>query len=128
MIENDVRQAIVEHVDAFNAHDTHRVMAGLSTDAVWTTGADTVRGTAGLIDVFDPWLWSLQPSLEVLALVVDGSGAAAELRERLTVSGVDQVFDIGGFFTVVDGLITRAKIYREGRADVDDPSDRPGPA
>ena len=118
-MSEQVRNAIIEHVAAFNAHDTTRLLAGLSPDAAWTTGADTFRGTAELTDVFDPWLWSLRPSLQVLSVVADESCAAAELRERLTVDDAEQVFDIGGFFTVADGLILRAKIYREGRADLD---------
>ncbi len=35
-----VRAAVLEHLAAFNAHDTARVLAGFTPDAVWITGAD----------------------------------------------------------------------------------------
>ncbi len=118
MTSAGAQDAILEHVAAFNAHDSVRLRAGFATEVVWTTGADTFRGSDEVAEVFDPWLWALTPALEVLNLVVDGASASAELRETLVVDGATRTFHIAGFFTVVDGLITRAKIYREGSADL----------
>ena len=108
--------AIVRHLAAFNAHDTDRLLAGLAPDAVWITGHDVATGRAALAEVFDDWLWSMRPRLEVVALVVDGDTVAAELRESLTVDGATREFAIAAFFRIENGLITRAKIYREGNA------------
>lgn len=42
----EIAVLVSEHIAAFHAHDTERVLAGLADDAVWITGADTVRGKA----------------------------------------------------------------------------------
>jgi ketosteroid isomerase-like protein len=115
----EVRAAVEEHLAAFNAHDTRRLLAGFAADAVWNTGRDVARGTAELAELFDDWLWSLRPSLETRSLLVDGDRAAAQLVERLTVDGAEQVFAIGVFFHVRDGLIVSGKVYREGSADLE---------
>lgn len=109
---------ISEHVAAFNAHDTERVLAGLADDAVWITGRDRFQGRAALADVFDDWLWSMEPSLEVRGIVVDGDSAAAELTERITVDGELRRYPIAVFFRFAAGLITQATVYREGNADL----------
>ena len=116
---SDPRAAIEEHLAAFNAHDTARLLAGFAPDAVWITGQDSATGTAELAELFDDWLWSLDPHLETIRSAVDGDTVAAELHERITVDGARREFSIAAFFTVTDGLITRAKIYREGNADID---------
>lgn len=111
--------AIVRHVAAFNAHDTDRVLAGLAPDAVWITGHDVATGHGALAEVFDDWLWSMRPHLEIVTLVADGETVAAELRERLTVDRATREFAIAAFFRVHDGVIARATIYREGNATLD---------
>lgn len=111
--------AVAEHLAAFNAHDTARLLAGFAPDAVWITGQDTDVGHAALAGVFDDWLWSMRPRLELVRLVADDETVAAELREALTVDGTPHEYSIAAFFTVHNGLITRAKIYREGNADLD---------
>jgi uncharacterized protein len=116
---SEVRAAVVEHVAAFNAHDTPRLLAGLSADAVWITGHDTAVGRSALAELFDDRLWSLDPHLETIRLAVDGETAAAELRESLTVDGTRRQFSIAAFLTVTDGLITRGKVYREGSAHIE---------
>ncbi len=113
-----VRAAFDEHVAAFNAHDSQRVLAGFAPDAEWITGVDRFAGAAALADVFDPWLWTLDPRLDVLRVVTDDATAAAELRETLTVDGAVRSFDIAAFLVIRDGLIVRGKVYREGRADL----------
>ena len=114
-----IQRAVEEHVAAFNAHDSSRVLAGFAADPVWTTGTDTFRGSAGVADVFDPWLWTLDPILEIQSLVSDDTCAAAQLHEKLTVDGERRSFDIAVFFVVKDGLIESAKVYREGSAALD---------
>lgn len=79
--------AVARHVAAFNAHDTDRVLAGLAPDAVWITGHDIATGHAALAEVFDAWLWSMRPRLEIVSVVAGGETVAAELRENLTVDG-----------------------------------------
>lgn len=111
--------AVAEHLAAFNAHDTARVLAGLAPDAVWITGQDLDAGSVALADVFDDWLWAMRPRLDVVRVVADGDEVAAELRESLTVDGASREFAIAAFFTVRQGLITRAKIYREGTASLE---------
>ena len=107
-----------EHLDAFNAHSTERVLAGFAPDAVWRTGADVFEGRAGLADLFDPWLWTLNPSLAEVGLVCEGDLVAAQLVEELTVDGELRRFGIAVFFRVRGGLIVAAKVYREGSADL----------
>jgi uncharacterized protein len=112
------REVVDEHVAAFNAHDTERLLAGLTPDAVWITGADTVTGRDALAELFDDWLWSTAPHLSFVSVVVEGERAAAQLHEAMTVAGQRREFMIAVFFELADGLIRRAKVYREGTADV----------
>lgn len=114
----NTRSVVEEHIAAFNAHDTQRLITGLAPDAVWITGSDTVTGRTALADLFDDWLWSMAPSLTALSIVVEGDRAAAQLREVLTDDGQRREFTIAVFFDVTDGLIARAKVYREGTADL----------
>jgi hypothetical protein len=113
------RDVVEEHLAAFNAHDTERLLAGFGPDIVWSTGRDVMRGTTALAEVFDAGLWELAPSLATIAVVAEGGVVAAELHERITVDGELREFDIAAFFEVADGLIHRAKVYREGTADLD---------
>lgn len=109
---------VAEHLAAFNAHDTQRLLAGLAEDALWTTGRDRIRGREALAGIFDDWLWAMNPSLEPRAVIADGELAAAELTERLTVEGEPQQFPIAVFFRFADGLIKQATVYREGNAEL----------
>ena len=112
------RELVEEHVAAFNAHDTGRLLAGLTADAVWITGSDVATGREALAELFDDWLWSTEPELSVVSMVADGDRAAAQLHEAMTVDGRRREFMIAVFFELADGLIRRAKVYREGTADV----------
>jgi ketosteroid isomerase-like protein len=112
------RAAVLEHIAAFNAHDTGRVLAGFTTDAVWITGADRFAGAAELADVFDAWLWTLNPQLNLLGLVVEDDQAAAQLHESLVIDGVRREFDIAVFFELHAGQIRLGKVYREGSSDL----------
>ncbi|MCU1658124.1 MAG: nuclear transport factor 2 family protein [Pseudonocardiales bacterium] len=115
----DPRAVVIEHIEAFNAHSSERLLAGFAADAIWVTGQDTTRGRAGLAELFDPWLWSLNPSLTVSRLAAEGNVVAAELREQLTVDGELRTMNIAVFFDVCDAQIVVAKVYREGHADID---------
>ena len=107
-----------EHLAAFNAHDSERLLAGLAEDVRWTTGHDAFRGRQALAELFDDGLWAMGPSLELRTLVADGAAAAAELVEDITVNGERRRFAIAVFFRFADGLITHATVYREGSADL----------
>lgn len=113
-----VRSAVLEHVAAFNAHDTDRLLAGFTHDAVWITGADRFAGIAALADVFDAWLWTLGPHLDVLGLVAEETRAAAQLHESLVVDGTRREFDIAVFFEFDGERIRLGKVYREGSAEL----------
>jgi hypothetical protein len=52
-------------------------------------------------------------------LIADDAGVAAELREELTVNGERRSFNIAVFFEVSSRLIRKAKVYREGSADIE---------
>jgi hypothetical protein len=116
---SDARSVVEDHLAAFNAHDAPRLLAGFAEDAIWATGQDVMRGREALADLFDESLWKRAPSLTTLTIIAVGNTVAAELHERITVDGVEQAFDIAAFFVVTDGLIRRAKVYREGTADVE---------
>jgi ketosteroid isomerase-like protein len=107
-----------EHLAAFNAHDTQRLLAGLADDVLWATGRDLISGRAALIELFDDGLWAMNPSLELRTSLAEGDTAAAELTEELTVDGERVRFPIAVFLRFRDGLITHATVYREGSADL----------
>jgi uncharacterized protein len=115
---SDPEAVVLEHIRAFNAHSTSRLLQGLAADAVWRTGTDRFQGTTALEDLFDPWLWTLDPSLETSAILVDGNRVAAQVVEQLTIDGEVRRMDIAVFFEVRDGKIAEAKVYREGSADL----------
>jgi ketosteroid isomerase-like protein len=108
-----------EHLAAFNAHDSARLLAGLAEDAQWATGQDVFRGREALADLFDESLWAMEPTLEQRTIVVGDDAAATELMEELTVDGEQRRFAIAVFFRFADGLITHATVYREGSADIE---------
>lgn len=118
-----VRALVTDHVEAFNAHDRQRLLAGLAPDVAWSTGTDTFRGTQALAEIFDDGLWAMQPSLTVVDLLVDEDRAAAQMVEVLTVEGRQRRFMIACFLEVRAGRIQRAKVYREGSADIDGTED-----
>ena len=113
------RDVVLEHLAAFNAHDTERLLETLADDVEWRTGTDLFACAEVLRrNLFDDGLWSLAPSLTLRMLVVEESTAAALLTERLTLDGVEQSFDIAVFFTVTDDQISAVTVFREGNADL----------
>jgi hypothetical protein len=120
--ETAARAAVLDHVAAFNAHDTDRWIAGLHEDVVWATGSDVFRGVSALrADVFDAGLWAMRPSLTVQTLLVEGASAAGTFHEVLTVDGEVLEFDISVFYTVESGAIRTVNVFREGSADIKPP-------
>ena len=115
---DQTRNAVMEHLAAFNAHDSARLVSGLADDIVWATGTDVIQGRAATAALFDEGLWALQPNLALVRLIADGVEAAAECVERLTIDGAPAEFPIGVFFSVRDGLLSRVRVFREGSADV----------
>jgi ketosteroid isomerase-like protein len=112
-------QLVAEHLAAFNAHDSARLLAGLAADVRWVTGQDVFRGRDELAELFDDGLWAMRPRLEQRSLVVGDDAAAAELMEELTVDGEQRRFAIAVFFRFADGLISSVTVYREGSADIE---------
>ena len=114
------RAAVRDHIDAFNAHDADRLIAGLHPDVVWATGSDVFRGAAQLREVlFDDLLWAMRPSLAARTLLIDGEAAAGMFHEVLTVDEEARAFDIAIFFTVSGGVIRSVKVFREGSANIE---------
>ena len=58
----------------------------------------------------------LDPTLAIESILADGDRVACEPREEFLVADISRVEHIAGFFRVEAGLITDAKIYREGSA------------
>jgi hypothetical protein len=114
------RAAVLDHIDAFNAHDTDRLIAGMHPDLVWVTGSDVFRGASTLREtLFDDGLWAMRPSLAARTLLIDGEAAAGIFHEALVVDDESRAFDIAVFFTVSGGLIRSLKVFREGSADIE---------
>jgi ketosteroid isomerase-like protein len=107
-----------EHLAAFNAHDSQRLLAGFAEDVQWATGQDVFRGSDALADLFDAGLWAMNPSLQPRTILTEQDAAAAELTEEITVDGAVRRFAIAVFFRFAEGLITHASVYREGSADL----------
>ena len=121
----DLRTVLEEHIDAFNANDTERLLRGFAEEITWHTGSDVVNGRDALRTVFDDWLWARAPRLEVLHLVVDGDCAAMECVEHMVLDGRPVEDPIAPFFTARRGLLTSVRVYREGSAHLSDPAPSP---
>ncbi|NUR58433.1 MAG: nuclear transport factor 2 family protein [Catenulispora sp.] len=118
-MDDDQTAALVrEHVRAFSEGDLDALLAGLAEDTVWITGRTTVRGKADLEPFFKAAIDDLRPRLAIENLVVRGSKAAAQMTETLVWDGAEQAFPIAAFFSLREGLIVTAKVYREGTAEL----------
>jgi uncharacterized protein len=109
--------AVNAHVAAFNSDDLEGLVSGFSDDAVFATGEHLVVGRRGITAMFADALNNLDATLELRTAVVQGETAACELTERLVMEGRAFEFHLAAFYTVRDGVIARAKIYREGTAE-----------
>lgn len=114
--------ALAEHLAAFNAGDLERLLGGFTRDAVWSTGAYTCRGETELRELFAGAFAAIAPTLELRGWVADTAETpqlvAAELTETMTIDGRTLHAPIAGFYTIKGGLISTAKIYREGSAEI----------
>lgn len=114
-----VERAIREHVAAFNTRDLQRLLSGLAEDVVWQTGQYTFRGRDELAAVFSDAFRAIAPRLTIHSLLIAQDRAACELREDMTVEDAMREDFIAGFYRVdTSGVITSAKIYRQGSADL----------
>ena len=114
----DPAAVVRRHVDAFDARDLDALMSCFGEDAIWITGADRFQGVAALRELFAGAFEELTPRLHLLSLLAQGNLVACELREDYSATGVARSDHIAGFYRVEAGLITAAKIYREGSADI----------
>jgi ketosteroid isomerase-like protein len=112
------RATVHDHLAAFNAHDSGRLLQGIADDVVWATGRDTLVGRDEVSELFDDWLWAMEPRFDVRRLIVSGDTAAAELIEHVTIDGAATSFAIAVFFTVRAGQLAAVKVFREGSADL----------
>ncbi|MGW4396762.1 nuclear transport factor 2 family protein [Amycolatopsis nivea] len=112
-------EALSRHVAAFNNRDLQGLLDGFTEDAVWITGSSVVRGREELTELFSGAMEQLLPTLTVENVLADGEQIAAQLTERLTHNGEDQIFAIAGFYRLSGDRIKSAKIYREGSAELD---------
>lgn len=109
-----------DHVEAFNASDLERIVAGFGEDAVFASGEHLAVGRRGISAMFADAVRDLDATLEVRSAVTQGEVVACELTERLVLQGQEFIFHLAAFFTVRDGAIARVKIYREGSTEPPD--------
>jgi uncharacterized protein len=116
--EVNAEAVVRRHVNAFNERDLDALMAGFTDDAVWVTGTSVARGREELTELFAGAMDGLLPTLAIHDLLAGGDRAACQMTETLTVAGEEQSFPIAGFYRLRGRLITSAKIYREGSAEI----------
>ena len=114
-----LERTIRDHVAAFNAQDLQRLLTGLAEDAVWQTGQHTFCGRDELATLFSEAFRTIAPELAIRSMLIDQDRVACELLETMTIDGAAREDFIAGFYRVdTNGVITSAKIYRQGSADV----------
>lgn len=106
------------HVVAFNDRDVERLLAGFTDDAEWVTGEYRCRGHAALEGLFRGAFNAVAPQLEIVRMIPGADVVAAEFVEHMTIDRKAVQAPIAGFYTLRDGRMSRAKIYREGSADI----------
>lgn len=110
-------EALVRHhVDSFNAGDAEALLTDFTADASWVTGDYSVPGEE-LREFFQTAMASLTPQLDLVRVVDGGSVVVAEMTEAWTHDGETKQAALVAVFDLVEGRISRAKIYREGSAD-----------
>lgn len=114
----DAMTVLGAHLAAFNDRDVPGLLDGFTADAEWVTGTYTCRGHAALRELFEGAFDAIAPRLEIRRAIPGDGVVAAELFERMTVDGRTLEAPIAGFYTLRDGRIASAKIYREGSADI----------
>lgn len=104
------------HVHAFNAHDAERLLADFTPDAMWVTGDYTVP-SGELQTFFEGAMRSITPTLTLSRAIQEGSVVVAEMTESWTHENETKSAALVAVFDLIDGKISKAKIYREGSAD-----------
>ncbi|HWC20681.1 MAG TPA: nuclear transport factor 2 family protein [Flexivirga sp.] len=120
MATDDARAVLEAHVAAFNDRDVRGLLDGFTEDAEWVTGHYRCAGRTELEELFTGAFAAIAPRLGIVRVVGGHGVVAAELVEDMTIDGRPVRAPIAGFYTVRDGLIVGAKIYREGSADIPD--------
>jgi ketosteroid isomerase-like protein len=118
MTDDRTAAVVRKHVEAFNDGDLERLLAGFAEDALWITGQTVVRGRNELTSLFGDAIDGLRPHLAVENLITEHGRAACQLTETLLFEHEQRSYSIAVFFRLHDGLITSAKVYREGSAEV----------
>jgi len=85
---------------------------------MWVTGTTVIRGRAQLAEFFAGAMEGLLPRLLIENLIAMDDRVACQLTETLVAAGEERAFSLAGFYTLRDGRIATAKIYREGNAEV----------
>jgi ketosteroid isomerase-like protein len=108
---------VARHVAAFNAGDVDALLADFAADATWVTGTYTVP-PGKLSDFFRDAMQELTPRLTVRRSIDGGDAVAVEMTESWTLGDRPDSAALLAVFSLRDGKIAAAKIYREGSADV----------
>jgi predicted kinase/ketosteroid isomerase-like protein len=102
------------HVEAVDARDVDRVLAGLTDDVRWHTSGGRADGVAELGELLTEVFALTTARLEIRRLVSGADGTvAAELRSTTYVEGLPVSGLLSAWYRVRDGRIAEARIYRE---------------
>jgi ketosteroid isomerase-like protein len=112
---------VARHVAAFNAADVDALLADFTADATWVTGTYAVP-PGQLRDFFRDAMQELTPRLTVHRSIDGGDAVAVEMTESWTVGDRPDSKALVAVFSLREGKIAAAKIYREGSADVARPN------
>ncbi|MGC5629211.1 nuclear transport factor 2 family protein [Georgenia sp. Z1344] len=104
------------HVDAFNEGDADRLLADFTPDATWVTG-DYSAPAGELQEFFRGAMRSLRPRLTLHRVIDGGRAIAVEMTERWTHENETRTAALVAVLDIADGLISGAKIYREGSSE-----------
>jgi hypothetical protein len=110
----EVRAAVARHLAAVNALDAEAVAAGFAADAVFIAEEGEAVGQREVFTLFRDAFGELAAvDLQLRRIVVAGDTAACELAEAIQLrTGAALELQMAAFYTVVDGLITRVRVYR----------------
>jgi hypothetical protein len=100
------------HLEAFSSRDLPAMIATMAPDAVFVTGRTLVAPEE--FEEFFSWaMREIDPTMEIINLVVDGGRVACEFLESVTLEAHRKYLNRAAFYTVKDGVITSAKVYDE---------------
>src|SRR5699024_6797750 len=107
---------VQRHIEAFNTHDVDALLADFTSTATWVTGDYSVPA-GELREFFAGAMEALTPQLELRRVIDGGAVVAAEMNEVWTHHDRAKTAALIAVFDLSEGMIARAKIYREGSAD-----------